>query len=139
MISRRTIANLITFFVLAIVLVGYGFFNLVHNPFATQRTAVTVLPDTGGLKPGFTGTMRGVPIGSVRSMKLTPDRRGVRVVIVLEAGLTVPSDVAARVQRANPLGEQQLDLVPARGGSAPPLADGATIPAAPDPVPPAIG
>ena len=137
MISRRTIINLITFFGLAALLVVYGFVSLIHNPLAHERSVVTVLPDTGGLKPGFSVTMRGVPIGAVSGLKLLP--HGVRVSMVLQSGTTVPGDVAARVQRANPLGEQQLDLVPTRNGAAPPLADGATIPVAPDPVPPAVG
>ena len=77
-----------------------------HNPLATERTLATVLPDTGGLKPGFSVTMRGVPIGSVSGLKLVPN--GVRVTMTLQPGNSVPNDVAARVQRANPLGEQQL-------------------------------
>jgi virulence factor Mce-like protein len=137
MIGRRTIINLITFFGLAGLLVVYGFVSLIHNPLARERTIAAVLPDTGGLKPGFSVTMRGVPIGAVSGLKLLS--HGVRVTMVLQSGTTVPGDVEARVQRANPLGEQQLDLVPAHNGTAPPLADGATIPVASDPVPPAVG
>ena len=137
MISRRTIINLGVFFGLSALLIVYGFVSLVHNPLASERRVLAVLPDTGGLKPGFTVTMRGVPVGAVRSLKLT--QTGVLVTVGLQSGQTVPSDVAARVVRANPLGEQQLELVPEQGGSASPLPDGATVPAALDPVPPAVG
>ena len=137
MISRRTIINLVVFFGLSSLLIVYGFASLVHNPLANERRVLAVLPDTGGLKPGFSVTMRGVPVGAVSSLKLI--KPGVLVTVDLQSGQTVPADVAARVVRANPLGEQQLELVPEHGGTAPPLPDGATVPTAADPVPPAVG
>jgi phospholipid/cholesterol/gamma-HCH transport system substrate-binding protein len=137
MIARRTIINLVTFFALAALGITYGFTTLEPDLFTHLHRVSVVLPDTGGLKPGFSVTMRGVPIGNVSNLALVPN--GVRVTMVIQPGTSVPGDVAARVQRANPLGEQQLDLVPQHGGTAPQLPDGATIPTATDPVPPAVG
>jgi ABC-type transporter Mla subunit MlaD len=110
MITRRIIVNLIAFGLLAAVLVLYGYFDLLGNPFAQRTNFSTVLPTSAGLAPNFNVTLDGVVVGSVTSVSLVHD--GVKVTMTLNPGEKVPSDVAARVAIANALGEQELQLVP---------------------------
>jgi phospholipid/cholesterol/gamma-HCH transport system substrate-binding protein len=137
MITRRVVANLVSFFVLSAVLIGLGVVNLLGDPLRPPTVVSTVLPDADGLYPGFTVTLNGVAVGSVDRIGLTPT--GARVSMAIDAGRRIPDDVAARVEVANALGQQQIDLVPQRGGAAPPLAQGAVIPVAPGGAPADIG
>ncbi|MDA8340910.1 MAG: MCE family protein [Actinomycetota bacterium] len=137
MITRRIVVNLVTFFVASAVLIGFGLVDLLGNPFVAPTVVDTVLPNADGLYPGFSVTLDGVPVGSVRSVHLA--RGGVVVAMALQPGARVPGDVAARVEVANPLGEQQIDLVPQHGGHAPPLVAGDRVPVAPGGDPADIG
>ena len=137
MITRRIVVNLVTFFTVSAVLVVFGLLDLLGNPFRSPTVVDTVLANADGLYPGFTVTLNGVPVGSVRSVQLT--HGGVLVAMALDPGSRVPGDVAARIEVANPLGEQQIDLVPQHGGTAPPLVNGARVPMAPGGGPADIG
>ncbi|MHB1488438.1 MAG: MCE family protein [Acidimicrobiales bacterium] len=137
MISRRVITNLVAFFVVSFALVAYGILSLLHNPFDSQINIATLFPNTAGLRPGFTVSENGVVVGSVKSVSL--DGSGVKVVMAIDHGKSIPGDVAADVVRANPLGEQAIDLVPQHGGTAPPLQTGATVPVGPQGAPPDVG
>ncbi|QXC61957.1 MCE family protein [Aquihabitans sp. G128] len=136
MINRRIIANLVVFFTLATLLVGYGVVTLFGSPFDHQDTLVADLPDAGGLRPGFSASHDGVVIGTVSKVELRRDE--VRVTIQLDKGVTVPKGVEARVVRASAVGEQRLDLASVAGGSQEPLPDGAEVPVGADPIPPDI-
>ncbi|CAN5403222.1 hypothetical protein BH10ACT1_BH10ACT1_27250 [soil metagenome] len=136
MINRRIIVNLVVFFSLATLLVGYGIVSLFGSPFEDRRTLVADLPDAGGLRPGFSASHDGVVIGTVSKVELEGDH--VRVTLELDTGVTVPEGVEARVVRASAVGEQRLDLASVAGGSQRALADGATVPVGEDPIPPDI-
>lgn len=137
MISRRLIINLIVFFVVSFTLVVYGVVNLLGNPLQSPTTLTTEFPDASGLYAGFEVELNGVPVGTVTSTALT--RTATRVTMHIDPGTVVPDDVQSSVQIANDLGEQVVNLVPSRGGSAPALASGANVPAAPDQVPANVG
>ncbi len=137
MISRRVVVNLASFFVISSVLIGLGVYNLLGDPLLSPTDISTVIPNADGLYPGFTVTLNGVAVGSVRRIALTAT--GARVSMAIDPVHPVPGDVAARVEIANALGQQQIDLVPQHGGTAPPLADGATVPVAPGGAPADIG
>ncbi|MGH9300874.1 MAG: MCE family protein, partial [Acidimicrobiales bacterium] len=137
MISRRVIANLVAVLVISVALIGYGVITLLHNPFVSEMNISTILPTTSGLRTGFTVSENGVVVGSVKSVNL--DAHGVKVVMSINHGVSIPGDVAANVVRANPLGEQALDLVPQHGGTAPPLHSGAVVPIGPLGAPPNVG
>lgn len=137
MITRRVVANLVSFFVISAVLISFGVYNLLGDPFRTPTDLSTTLPDADGLYPGFTVTLNGVVVGSVSDIALT--RGGARVTMAINPGVRVPNDVAARVEVANALGQQQIDLVPQRGGRDPALTDGAQVPVAPGGAPANIG
>ncbi len=159
MITRRIVANLVAFGVLAVALVAYGFFDLLGNPLSSTTTVYTVLPSAAGLSPNFNVTLNGVDVGSVKSVSLVP--KGSKVTMSIDHGQPVPADVVARVAIANPLGEQEVQLVPASSSGAGAsgaittaalsgsrkeadrasafLQNGATVPAAPDPIPADVG
>ncbi|HEY1830114.1 MAG TPA: MCE family protein [Acidimicrobiales bacterium] len=137
MISRRLIINLIAFFVVSFALVGYGVDNLLGSPLANPLTLTTSFPDASGLYPNFTVELNGVPVGTVANTQLT--KKATKVTMTINPGITIPSDVQASVQIANDLGEQVVNLVPTRSGSAPALHDNASVPAAANQVPANVG
>lgn len=134
--TRRLTINLITFFAISALVIGYGFLNLFGNPFREPVTLVTRMPETAGLRPGFSVTLDGVVVGTVDRVELAED--GVDITIELDEGATVPGDAEARIVRASAIGEQRIDLSPTEGGEAPPYPDGSRVPAAEDAVPPNV-
>jgi virulence factor Mce-like protein len=135
-ISRRVIANLIAFGVVAAALIGYGAFNLLGNPFRDPREVRTVFDDASGLLPGFSASLDGVVVGTIDSVELAED--GVEVTVDLDPGVTIPDDVEARVIRASAVGEQRVEFTPTDGGAGDPVPDGGRVPAADGATPPEI-
>jgi phospholipid/cholesterol/gamma-HCH transport system substrate-binding protein len=136
-ISRRLIVNLIAFFAVSFALVGYGIVSLLGNPLQSPTTLTTDFPNASGLYSGFEVELNGVPVGTVSSTALTKD--ATKVTMSVYPGIKVPDDVQASVQIANDLGEQVVNLVPTRGGPAPDLVSGATVPVAPNQTPADVG
>jgi virulence factor Mce-like protein len=136
-ITRRLVVNLVVFFAVSFGLVAYGIVSLLGNPLDSPTTLTTEFANASGLYSGFEVELNGVPVGTVSSTALT--KTGTRVVMSINPGTTVPSDVRSSVQIANDLGEQVVNLVPSRGGAAPALASGATVPAARNDVPADVG
>jgi virulence factor Mce-like protein len=132
-LTRRLIANLVVFALASVALVGYGLVDLLGNPFTSPMQISTVMPTAAGLHPGFSVALNGVDVGSVSAVDLV--RGGARVVMTIDKGVSIPSSVEARVNLANALGEQQVDLVPRATLHDPPLRNGATVPLAPDGAP----
>lgn len=124
-LSPRIIVNLIAFFALSAALVLYGLVSLFGNPTRHRDVLYIDLPDAGGLHSGFPASFNGVPIGSVSDLDLTAG--GVRVKVTLDPGRRLPSNVAPKVLRASPVGEQRIDFQSTSDGAAAPLADGAVI------------
>jgi virulence factor Mce-like protein len=136
-ISKRLIANLIAFFVVSAVLVGYGIVNLLGNPLRSPIVLTTEFPNASGLYQNFTVELNGVPVGTVGNIELTT--HGTKVTMDIHPGTKVPGDVRSSIQIANDFGEQVVDLVPAHGGTAPALHTGANVPVAPNQVPADVG
>ncbi len=138
-ISTRIKINLVVFFVAAAALATYGYLSVLHNPFKHETDVVAYFPSTAGLRDQFYVTDNGLVVGAVKSVQLVGDR--VKVTMAIQPGQQVANNVQAQIVRANPLGEQAVDLVPPPG--APPNAtlvrDGAIVPTAPDPTPPDVG
>lgn len=145
MIPRRVIINLFVFFGLTGLLTAYGFFSLIHNPLNQPTRLYSYIDDTGGVRNGFTVALRGVPVGHVGALRLAdtiqPDGtkvKKIKVTLSIDTGVVVPANSQVQVERANPLGEQQVDLIPT-GGSAPPVRSGAVLPPSSTPTPPEVG
>jgi phospholipid/cholesterol/gamma-HCH transport system substrate-binding protein len=136
-ISRRLVVNLIVFFVVSFALVAYGVVNLLGNPLQSPTTLTTHFADASGLYSGFEVELNGVPVGTVTSTSLT--KTATKVTMRIDPGITVPDDVQSSVQIANDLGEQVVNLMPSRAGTAPALKSGAEVPAASDQTPANVG
>jgi phospholipid/cholesterol/gamma-HCH transport system substrate-binding protein len=143
MIQRRVIINLVAFFGLTALLVGYGYFSLIHNPLKQPMKLYSYIDNTGGVGPGFTVDLRGVPVGHVGAVGLAvkPGSGGqeqVKISLLIDPGVSVPSDSQAEVERANPLGEQEVDIIPG-SASAGPARSGEVLPPTNTPTPPDVG
>jgi virulence factor Mce-like protein len=137
MIDKRMIANLIAFFLVSALLVGYGVVNLLGDPLRSPTVLTTDFPNASGLYQNFTVELNGVPVGTVGAIQLTA--HGTRITMDIHPGTKVPGDVRSSIQIANDLGEQVVDLVPAHGGTAPALKSGANVPVSPDQIPANVG
>ncbi|MBM7458251.1 MCE family protein [Rhodococcus coprophilus] len=84
--------------------------------FGVGRYTLTVeLPSTGGLYPHSNVTYRGITVGTVQSVALSP--AGVDATLSIGSDYKIPSDVDAAVRSVSAVGEQYVDLVPAQGSS----------------------
>jgi virulence factor Mce-like protein len=113
---------LATMFVVGVAYVLFGTLQL--DPTTTDKTVRVHLAETGGLLPGQDVTLRGVPVGRVRSIDMTAD--GVVAVAEVRPDAQIPADTDARVSALSPAGEQYLDFR-ADGNDGPFLADNAEI------------
>jgi virulence factor Mce-like protein len=117
MIGKRVVINLVAFLGLAALLVWYGASQLLLEK-GGGKTIRVEFTDASGLGPRNDVTMRGVPVGAVQSVTLTP--RGVAdVVVLLQPGVDVPEGTRAEISRRSPIGDLTLDLQPGRGESMP--------------------
>jgi phospholipid/cholesterol/gamma-HCH transport system substrate-binding protein len=131
-LSRRIwtqLAILATVTVIAICVMAFGFVK-VPTLLGIGRYTVTVeLPTSGGLYPTSVVNYRGSEVGSVKSVDVTHD--GVRAVLSLNSGITIPANVTAAVHSRSAVGEQFIELTPRAGTSKdarPKLRDGDVIP-----------
>lgn len=121
---------------IAALIMVFGYIKLPVLLFGVGRYTVTVdLPRSGGLYATGNVTYRGVEVGRIDSVKVTPD--GVAATLSLKSGIDIPSDVKAEVHSVSAVGEQYVALIPRSADSAP-LKDGDVIPMADTSVPPDI-
>ncbi|WP_409182092.1 MCE family protein [Amycolatopsis sp. VS8301801F10] len=140
--TRKTRIQLLVFFVIAVVSVTYagGRYAGLDRIFGNRGYHVTLkLPDSGGVFVNSEVAYRGVTVGRVGAMTLTPHGIDVRLDID-SGGPDIPSALHAQVANRSAVGEQFVDLLPDRE-SGPYLEDGAVIaqdrtslPATPDSV-----
>ena len=129
MITRSVKVQLVAFLLLTVIGVGYvgfryaGFGDVVGT---TTYPVTMQLTDSGGIFSGADVTYRGVTVGRVGPLTLTPT--GVDVQLDVERSAPdIPSDVDASVRNLSAIGEQYVDLQPASDGG-PVLEDGSIIP-----------
>ncbi|BCP14109.1 MCE family protein [Mycobacterium paraintracellulare] len=135
-LRRHVKIQLAIFAVIALValtVMSLHFLKLPAMMFGVGRYTVTVeLPEAAGLYARGNVTYRGVEVGRVESVKLTPT--GVAAALSLKSGIDIPSDLEAEVHSQSAIGEQYVLLKP-RNATAPPLKDGDVIPRADTSVP----
>ncbi|MFD2474009.1 MlaD family protein [Amycolatopsis silviterrae] len=142
MTTRKTRIQLLVFFAIAIVSVAYagGHYAGLDRIFGNRGYHVTLkLPDSGGVFVNSEVAYRGVTVGRVGAMTLTPHGIDVRLDID-SGGPDIPSALHAQVANRSAVGEQFVDLLPDREDG-PYLQDGSVIaqdrtslPATPDSV-----
>ncbi|MCV7197802.1 MCE family protein [Mycobacterium angelicum] len=104
---------MVLFYIQAPTLLGIG-----------RMTVTLELPATGGLYRFSNVTYRGVQIGKVTSVSLTPT--GAKATLSLDTSPKIPADLTAAVLSVSAVGEQYVDLQP-RTDSPPYLHDGSVI------------
>jgi phospholipid/cholesterol/gamma-HCH transport system substrate-binding protein len=101
--------------VIGVYVVTVDYIGLGRQVFNRQYTAYVDLTDSGGVFTGAEVTYRGVAVGRVGPIQLTRD--GIRVRLDLERGRAIPrAGLIAVVANRSAVGEQYIDLQPARGG-----------------------
>jgi phospholipid/cholesterol/gamma-HCH transport system substrate-binding protein len=129
MITHRTKVQLAIF--VAITLVGVSFvgarYARLDRLFVDTSYEVTAhFADSGGIFENAEVNYRGVAIGRVGKLKLTPD--GVDVVLDIDKGYnSIPADTYALVGNRSAVGEQYVELQPTTDGR-PYLEDKSEIP-----------
>lgn len=130
MISPRVCRQLVAF--VLVTLLGLGYVGVRYLGAGTllgpDDYPVTLqLRDSGGIFTGADVTYRGVSVGRVGALRLTP--QGVEARLDIEgAAPAIPADLDAAVRNLSVIGEQFVDLRPVRAGG-PVLRDGSVIPA----------
>ena len=112
---------------LVTLLVGIAYLTfgaLRWNPLKSVYRVNVQLPASGGLLANQDVTLRGIQIGKIESLALTPD--GVDAMIKVNEGVELSESSTARVAGLSAAGEQYLDF-DGGNGEAPFLTDGATF------------
>jgi len=129
MITKRTKMQLVIFALITLVgvsFVGARYARLDRLVFDNSYQVVAHFADSGGIFAGAEVAYRGVAVGQVKTMKLTP--HGVDVVLDIEkSSAKIPSDTRAVVANRSAVGEQYVDLQP-ETKSGPYLSTGSQIP-----------
>ncbi|BBY40986.1 mammalian cell entry protein [Mycobacterium mantenii] len=107
------VISMILFYIQAPTLLGIG-----------RMTVTLELPATGGLYRFSNVTYRGVQLGKVTAVGLTPT--GAKATLSLSTSPKVPADLTAAVLSVSAVGEQYVDLQP-KTDSPPYLHDGSVI------------
>ena len=127
MLTRFVRIQLTIFTIVRIIGVAVMVFNYMQVPtlLGIGRMKVTLeLPETGGLYRFSNVTYRGVEVGKVTGVALTP--HGVKATLSLTSSSKIPANLQAEVRSISAVGEQYVDLLP-RTDSPPYLHDGSVI------------
>ena len=111
--TRGVKVRLMAFLVLSavgIVYVASSFLGITDRLLGRGLSIEATLPASGGLFTGSEVTYRGVKVGKVSAMDVTPD--GLRVRLALEDGTKIPLDSKMYVHNLSAVGEQYLDFEP---------------------------
>ncbi|TDV55354.1 MCE family protein [Actinophytocola oryzae] len=128
MLTRMIRGQLVAFVIVTVVGVTYAAVHYLRLPrlLGVGTYAVTLdLPRAGALYENALVTLRGIQVGRVDRLDL--DRAGVRVVLGIDDGVSIPADSAVAIRSTSAIGEQYVDFQP-RSASAP-LRDGQVLPA----------
>ena len=113
MITRRVWINFAVFLGLAGLLVYLGMTQLVLQE-SGGRTLLLDFRNGAGILERNDVTMRGVPVGAVSDVTLSPKGLA-RVTIRLQPEITVPAGTTAEITRRSPIGDLTVELSPGNG------------------------
>ena len=126
-VNKRLAPRLIALAIVVVLGVYYIAIDVMQYRLGSQPFPVTVLMrSAGGLYTGADVTYRGVQVGTVSAVDLRPSH--VAAVLAISPGQHIPDNGAVQVKELSALGEQYIDLQPARS-SGPDLRSGSVIPA----------
>lgn len=108
-----------------VVAVGYLLIGALRvNPFVSTYKLRVQLADSGGLLANQDVAVRGVPVGSIQDLVLTP--QGVDALVEVKSKVKIPVGTPVRVSGLSPAGEQYIDFEP-KTTDGPYLANGDVI------------
>lgn len=139
MLTRFVRIQLILFTIASVVGMAVMVFGYMQLPTLLGVGKITVklqLPATGGLYRFSNVTYRGVEIGKVTAVDLTPT--GAEATMILNTSPKIPKDLKAQVRSVSAVGEQYVELLP-NTDSGPYLANGSVIPMDVTKIPQAVG
>jgi phospholipid/cholesterol/gamma-HCH transport system substrate-binding protein len=138
-LGKRVRRQLVFFSAVSLVagsIMAINYLDLPKAWFGIGHYKVTLtLPASGGLYNNGNVTYRGVQVGRIDDVHLTPT--GVDAVLSLNSDTKIPADLDAQVHSQTAVGEQFVELVP-RSGNGPALKNGSVIPADRTTLPPDI-
>ncbi|MGW0161256.1 MlaD family protein [Mycobacterium sp. NPDC003323] len=122
---KRAWLSAIALVMVLVVATGYLLVGALRiRLFASDYRVTVELPESAGLLPNQDVTLRGVPIGRVERLDITP--AGVNAVVNIRSSVPIPQSSAVRVSGLSPAGEQYIDFS-ADGDQGPFLQDGSTV------------
>ncbi|WP_300678908.1 MlaD family protein [Nocardioides sp.] len=127
------LAIFLTLAVVGITYIGGTYLGVVDRVLGRGVAVTLDLPASGGLYVGSEVDYRGVKVGKVSKMDLTP--AGVRVTLALRSDAQVPRDSAVQIADLSAVGEQYVNFLPTRVNG-PWLADGDKVDPAKATLPP---
>jgi virulence factor Mce-like protein len=139
MLTRFIKIQLAIFTVVSIIGVSVMAFTYVQVPtlLGLGRNVVTLqLPSSGGLYRFSNVTYRGVEVGKVTDIRVTPN--GAEATMSIATSPKIPADLQAEVRSVSAVGEQYVDLRP-RSDSGPYLQNGSVITAENTTIPAPVG
>jgi phospholipid/cholesterol/gamma-HCH transport system substrate-binding protein len=113
MIGRTIMLKVIAFTVITVVGVSYVLIHYIgvgRALFGNEYTVYADMRDSGGLFTTASVTYRGVDVGRVGQIALTPT--GIRVALKMTGDTPIPTDLKAVVGNGSAIGEQYIDLQP---------------------------
>ncbi|MGD9622158.1 MAG: MlaD family protein [Mycolicibacterium sp.] len=114
--------------VVAVVAIAYLMFGALRfDPFARTYQVRVELPNSGGLLENVDVAVRGVKVGRVETLTLTPN--GVDALVRIDSTHKIPAASPVRVSGLSAAGEQYIDFEPA-SADGPFLSDGSVVPLA---------
>ncbi len=135
--SRKYVLSGLSVVVSLVLCVFYIFASVLKTPLLQDAPTITVsMNRTGGLFEGSLATYRGVRVGKVTKLELTPE--GVRATVRLSGDEQIPRDSDIKVRSLSPVGEQYLDFQP-RSAKGPYLEDGDDVAASAVDLPQTLG
>ena len=112
-ITRRVLINTIAFLVLGMGLVFLLAVQVLPTVFGSSYSVYGIFSAAGGVASNQEVTYRGVQIGRVGKMSLTP--HAVKIELVIESNVRIPKEgTRAQVLFKSAVGEQFVDLLPDR-------------------------
>ena len=94
-----------------VVSIGYLLVGALRvNPARSTYQVTIALPDSGGLLTNQDVSVRGVPVGRIESLRITPT--GVDAVANIDSTVKIPAASAVRVSGLSAAGEQYIDFEP---------------------------
>ena len=123
---RRFTLSGIALVLVGVVAIAYLTFGALRvDPLASTYQVRVELPNSGGLLENVDVAVRGVKVGRVKTLSLTPN--GVDATVEIESSAKIPAASPVRVSGLSAAGEQYIDFEPA-SADGPFLSDGSVVP-----------